>query len=129
MTKVNMPVKTAAAPASSDIQSSQTLPTPSAGGDLGLVQADITLADALTRKTKQLSTSTGGTAPLASWYEPANGSVVAAPAQPTLPLLTRNVSIFGRVAAGMNVGDLTVALDTGSGARFPATPFTAPNRQ
>ena len=110
MTKVDMAVKTSPPLSSSDILSSQKAALGTAGGDLGLVQADLTLGDALTRKTKQLFNDDGSTVvPDASWYEPANGAVVAAPAQPTLPLLTRNVSIFGRLTAGVLAGEYDAA--------------------
>ena len=133
MTSVDMPNKVLETLASSDIQSSQKVDTAdSPGQTLGLIQADVTLDDVPTRNVtpappdpKALMNSDGTAGPRATWWEAPNGDVLAAPAQPVLPLLTRNVSIFGRLVGGMTTSSTSLTLDASSGAKFPAPPFTA----
>jgi CSLREA domain-containing protein len=70
------------------------------GASLGLSSADITLTPALTLQSQTLNATNSTSTVSANYYSGSNG-VVSNPAEPVLPLETRNVTVPGQVLRGV----------------------------
>ncbi len=93
------------------------------GQVLGLGYADVTLGEPLQQQTVEL-TQLDGSAPLtATYYEGPNGAVVTNPAEPTVPLITKNVTVSGKVLRGVGFRGGSFSDETGSEGS-PLLPLT-----
>ena len=101
MISVDLPGGPIVAPGDSSIVGTPTGFGSGPGQVLGLGYADVTIAEPLAEKTVTL-TQLDGSAPLpATYYEGPNGGVVTNPAEPTVPLITKNVTVPGSVLRGV----------------------------
>ncbi|MGA3362226.1 MAG: hypothetical protein ABSD82_09360 [Solirubrobacteraceae bacterium] len=109
MTSVNLPSGRIATPSSTSIISSTTPFTSGPGapvdaGGLGLSSTDVTLTPTLTTNTQQLESTSGGSAPLATYLSGPAGipnGISTSPGAPTLPLAVSDVSVPGQVLRGV----------------------------
>src|SRR5690606_22714837 len=74
-----------------------TLGTP--GATLGLLSDDVTVVEALTPQTVELTNLEGGT--LDATYLEGPDGVVTNPAEPAIPLISRDVSVAGQSLRGI----------------------------
>ena len=128
MLRVDLPAGRGTPPASPSIVTSTTAVGTAPGSVLGLSTADLSLAPALAEQTRPLVTPTGTPSVVASYLSGPSG-IVTNPGEPTLPLLSSNVSVTGQVLRGVGFRGATFTDTPGvtplTGA--PATELNAPH--
>jgi hypothetical protein len=123
MTSVDLPGGPIVGPGDTSIVGTPTVFAAGPGEVLGLGYADVTIAEPLQQKTVML-TQLDGSAPLvATYYEGPNGRVITNPAEPTVPLITKNVTVSGQVLRGVGFrgGDFTDMTGTPAAPLLPLT--------
>jgi hypothetical protein len=99
MLNVNLPGRLSTATDTSIVNSTSGFNT-NPGSTLGLSSADITVTPALTLHSQTLNTTDSSNTISANYYSGSNG-VVSNPAEPVLPLETRNVTVPDQILRGV----------------------------
>ena len=110
----------------------EPVPAGTPGSTLGLTVANTTILDATTRNTVPLVGI--GTGPVTATYYSGTAGVVTNPAEPAIPLVSKNVTVAGKVLRGVGFrggaySDQTVVPLTGAATtelRGVHTPFVSP---
>ncbi len=112
MLSVDMPGQRITQPAEPSIVSGLTDFTTDPGATLGLASATVTINPQLTLETQPLKDTTSNTIYTTTYLSGSNGTV-SNPAEPVLPLETRNVSVPGTVLRGVGFWGGTYSDTTG----------------